>query len=119
MRSQPLLPSFRTPGQSTFFRFRQFSTTVGAPAGTIADGERTRIAPQLYYYVGSFGLIGEYTEVSQDVSRVVAIGCPRTHGGHECLAARALVLPDGRGGLVPRLPAEVEILAGRQYLGRL
>jgi phosphate-selective porin OprO/OprP len=71
---QPLLPSFRTPGQSTFFRFRQFSTTAGAPAGTIADGERTRLAPQLYYYVGSFGLLGEYTEVSQDVSRVVATG---------------------------------------------
>jgi phosphate-selective porin OprO/OprP len=71
---QPLLPSFRTPGQATFFRFRQFGTTVGAPAGTIADGERTRIAPQLYYYVGSLGLIGEYTEVSQDVSRVVATG---------------------------------------------
>jgi phosphate-selective porin OprO/OprP len=71
---QPLLPSFRTPGQSTFFRFRQFSTTVGAPAGTIADGERTRIAPQMYYYVGSLGLIGEFTEVEQEVSRVVATG---------------------------------------------
>jgi phosphate-selective porin OprO/OprP len=71
---QPLLPSFRTPGQSTFFRFRQFSTTAGAPAGTIADGKRTRLAPQLYYYVGSFGLMGEYTEVSQDVSRVVPTG---------------------------------------------
>jgi phosphate-selective porin OprO/OprP len=70
--TQPLLPSFRTPGQSQFFRFRQFSTTVGAPAGTIADGERTRIAPQLYYYVGSLGLIGEFTEVEQEVSRVLA-----------------------------------------------
>ena len=61
--TQPLLPSFRTPGQSTFFRFRQFGTTAGSAAGTIADGERTRIAPQLYYYVGSLGLIGEFTEV--------------------------------------------------------
>jgi len=68
--TQPLLPSFRSPGQATFFRYRAFGTT----AGTIADGERTRIAPQLYYYVGSFGLIGEYTEVSQDVSRVVTAG---------------------------------------------
>jgi phosphate-selective porin OprO and OprP len=68
--TQPLLPSFRTPGQSTFFRYRAFGTT----AGTIADGERTRIAPQLYYYVGSLGLIGEYTEVSQEVSRLVATG---------------------------------------------
>jgi phosphate-selective porin OprO and OprP len=72
--TQPLLPAFRTPGQSQFFRFRQFSTTVGAPAGTIADGERTRIAPQMYYYVGSLGLIGEFTEVEQEVSRVVATG---------------------------------------------
>jgi phosphate-selective porin OprO/OprP len=69
---QPLLPTIRTPGQSTAFRYRPFSATAGAPAGAIADGERTRIAPQLYYYVGSFGLLSEYTEVSQDVSRVVA-----------------------------------------------
>jgi phosphate-selective porin OprO and OprP len=68
--TQPLLPSFRTPGQSTFFRYR----ASGATAGTIADGERTRLAPQLQYYVGSLGLLGEYTEVSQDVSRVVASG---------------------------------------------
>jgi phosphate-selective porin OprO/OprP len=71
--TQPLLPSFRTPGQSTFFRYRAAGTT----AGTIADGERTRIAPQLYYYIGSLGVIGEYTEVSQDVSRVVAAGTRR------------------------------------------
>ena len=57
-----------------FFRFRQFGTTAGSAAGTIADGERTRIAPQLYYYVGSLGLIGEFTEVEQEVSRVVDIG---------------------------------------------
>ncbi len=67
---QPLLPSFRSPGQATFFRYRAAGTT----AGTIADGERTRIAPQFHYYAGSLGLIGEYTEVSQDVSRVVAAG---------------------------------------------
>ncbi len=69
--TQPLLPSFRTPGQSTFFRYRAAGTTTAA---TIADGERTRIAPQMYYYVGSLGLIGEYTEVSQDVSRIVPAG---------------------------------------------
>lgn len=66
----PLLPSFRTPGQATFFRYR----AEGATPGTIADGERTRLAPQLYYYLGSLGVIGEYTEVSQDVSRIVPAG---------------------------------------------
>ena len=69
--TQPLLPSIRTPGQSTFFRYRAASTTA---AGTIADGERIRVAPQFYYYAGALGVLGEYTEVSQDVSRALATG---------------------------------------------
>ncbi len=56
--TQTLLPAFRTPGQSTFFRYR------GGTVPTIADGERTRIAPQFYYYYGRLGVLGEYTEVS-------------------------------------------------------
>jgi phosphate-selective porin OprO and OprP len=66
--AQPLLPIFRTPAQSTFFRYRTGSTA------TLADGERTRIAPQFYYYRGRFGLLGEYTTVSQDVSRTTTAG---------------------------------------------
>ena len=66
--TQPLLPAFRTPGGSTFFRYRAGTTP------TIADGERRRIAPQFYYYVGSLGVIGEYTKVSQAVSRVTGTG---------------------------------------------
>jgi len=66
--AQPLLPFFRTPAQSTFFRYRTGATP------TLADGERTRIAPQFYYYVGSFGLLGEYTQVSQEVSRATPSG---------------------------------------------
>lgn len=66
--AQPLLSTGRTPSLSTFFRYR-----TGATA-TIADGERTRLAPQFYYYVGRFGLLGEYTTVSQDVSRTTTAG---------------------------------------------
>ena len=66
--AQPLLPVFRTPAQSTFFRYRTGATP------TLADGERTRLAPQLYYYVGRFGLLSEYTTVSQDVSRTTTAG---------------------------------------------
>ena len=66
--AQPLLPVLRTPAQSTFFRYRTGTTP------TLADGERTRLAPQLYYYVGRFGLLGEYTTVSQDVSRTTTAG---------------------------------------------
>jgi phosphate-selective porin OprO/OprP len=69
--THPLLPSFRTPEGVMFFRYRADAT----PA--IADGERMRIAPQFYYYVGRLGILGEYTEVSQDVSRATATG-PRS-----------------------------------------
>ena len=71
--TQALLPQFRTPGQSTFFRFRGTGTT-GTGIPTIADGERVRIAPQFYYYVGSLGVLGEYTTVEQDVSRALTTG---------------------------------------------
>jgi phosphate-selective porin OprO and OprP len=66
--AQPLLPTYRTPGQSIFFRYRTGATP------TLADGERIRLAPQFYYYVGSLGLLGEYTHVSQDVGRTTAAG---------------------------------------------
>jgi len=66
--AQPLLPTYRTPAQATFFRYRAGATP------TLAWGERLRLAPQLYYSVGSLGLLGEYTEVSQDVARTTADG---------------------------------------------
>ncbi len=66
--AQPFLPSFRSPAQATVFRYRAGTTP------TIADGERLRIGPQFYYYAGPFGLMGEYTEVSQDVSRTLETG---------------------------------------------
>jgi phosphate-selective porin OprO/OprP len=66
--AQPLLPTFRTPAQSPFFRYRTGATS------TLAAGERTRLAPQFYYYVGPFGLLGEYTTVSQEVARSLPTG---------------------------------------------
>ena len=67
-----LLPSYRTPGQQTFFSYRATTAASGTtPAvnGTFADGERLRWTPQAYYSVGSFGVLGEYVTVSQDVTR--------------------------------------------------
>jgi phosphate-selective porin OprO and OprP len=67
--AQPLVASYKTPAQSTFFSYRGGTSTP-----TLANGSRTRIAPQLYYYVGRFGLLGEYTRESQDVARTTAAG---------------------------------------------
>ena len=63
--TQTLLPQYRTPAQSTFFKYR---------SAAVATGDRTRVAPQFYYYAGRFGLLGEWTEVSQDVAMPGALG---------------------------------------------
>ena len=46
------LPSYKTFGQQSFFTFA---------SGVTPAGHRTRLAPQGYYYLGPFGLYGEYT----------------------------------------------------------
>lgn len=46
------LPSYKTFGQESFFTLA---------SGVTAAGHETRIAPQGYYYLGPFGLLGEYT----------------------------------------------------------
>ncbi|MDB6125686.1 MAG: oprP [Pedosphaera sp.] len=62
-RHQGTLPSYRTPGQQTFF---SYATT------TTADGTQYRIDPQFYYYWGPFGILGEYILSSQKVRSSVA-----------------------------------------------
>lgn len=72
--SNTLLASYKTSGQQTFYGYR--GNTAATPTqptptnGTYASGERLRVAPQLYYYVGPVGLLGEYTLVRQGVARV-------------------------------------------------
>lgn len=61
--SNTALPSLKTPGQNTFF------TYVTGAGGAYADGVEDRIAPQGYYYLGPFGLLGEYVISSQEVKR--------------------------------------------------
>jgi phosphate-selective porin OprO/OprP len=73
--ANPLVPSYRTPDQQSFFRYRSDdAATAGINEATYLDGERTRITPQAYYYVGSFGALAEYAQVRQDLSRNTAAG---------------------------------------------
>lgn len=57
------LPRYRTAGQAQFFTYR---------SAVNADGEHFRWSPQTYYYLGRFGLLGEYIQSRQEV--VVASG---------------------------------------------
>jgi phosphate-selective porin OprO and OprP len=71
-----LLPSYRTPGQQSFFSYRGSSAAGVVPVttATFADGERLRVTPQAYYSLGRYGVLGEYVQVSQEVSRDTAVG---------------------------------------------
>lgn len=63
----PGLPSYRTPGQQTLFRYNTSSTT---PANNVfANGKRTRLSPQGYFYAGPLGLLGEYVISQNEVTR--------------------------------------------------
>jgi phosphate-selective porin OprO/OprP len=64
------LPTYRTAAQQTLFSYRgDNAVTLTANEATYADGRSTRLAPQAYYYSGSLGIIAEYTESRQAVSR--------------------------------------------------
>lgn len=66
------LGGYRSPGQQSIFSYRGNTAAAGAPNNaTYLDGERLRLAPQFYYSRGSFGVLGEYTQVDLDVSRNV------------------------------------------------
>lgn len=61
------LPSYKTPGQQTFFSYRSSSTAPTTANTVLADGNNKRFSPQAYYYWHSLGLLGEYISSSQDV----------------------------------------------------
>ncbi len=66
------LSAYRSQGQQSVFSYRANTATGVTPNNaTFANGERLRLAPQVYYYRGSFSFLGEYTQVEQDVSRTI------------------------------------------------
>ena len=66
----PARAGYRTPGQQTFFRYRTDLVTPGTTA--YADGRRSRLAPQAYFYTGPLGVHGEYIQSWQAVTRTGA-----------------------------------------------
>lgn len=54
------LPAYKTVGQNTFFTFN---------SGVTPAGHRTALAPQAYYYLGSFGLLAEDTVTEEQFQK--------------------------------------------------
>src|SRR4030095_1863455 len=96
-----LLPAYRTPGQQSFFTYRATTAAAGTtPAvnGTFADGERLRWTPQFYYSLGSFSALGEYVNVSQDVTRATPTAGLRSATLDNTAWERTLAWVAARGG---------------------
>jgi phosphate-selective porin OprO/OprP len=60
----PNVPTFKTPGQNTFFKY---TTGASLTNTVVANGQHIRVAPQGYYYWGPVGLLGEYYVSEQQV----------------------------------------------------
>ena len=97
----PALASYRSEGQNVFFSYRSDGTAANT---AVADGRRTRIAPQAYYYVGSLGVIAEWIRSSQIVTRA---GAQATIGARAWQVTGSFALTGDQAsftGLAPRRP---------------
>lgn len=71
--AHPDLPSLQTDGFATFFRYLE--APAGAPVDAVrANGARWRATAQGYYYLGRFGVLGEYVWNELQVSRTRSAG---------------------------------------------
>ena len=69
--SAPALPSYKTTGQLALFRYRADGTAANT---VLAEGRRTRVSPQGYFYAGPVGVLAEYVRSTQHVRRATQVG---------------------------------------------
>ncbi len=73
------LPSYRTAALQVMSSYRgDNAVTLTLNEATYADGKHTRISPQAYYYYGGLGIIAEYIESKQAVSRHISTATTRS-----------------------------------------
>ncbi|MGH8261674.1 MAG: porin, partial [Steroidobacteraceae bacterium] len=72
-----LLAHYKTTGQQALFSYRD-DTAAAFNDATIANGIERRWVPQANYYAGPFGLLAEYVQADQQVSRRVSPASSRT-----------------------------------------
>jgi phosphate-selective porin OprO/OprP len=59
---------FTTSAMDTFFTYTP-APAKGLPLTVMGDGAQDRLVPQLYYYYGPFGVMAEYVEQSERLTR--------------------------------------------------
>jgi phosphate-selective porin OprO/OprP len=74
------LGSAKSAGQNTIFAY--LTSTTDTTLNVFASGRHTRLNPQLYYYNGPFGLLGEWVKEYQEVQQGKAKGAYNNQAGH-------------------------------------
>jgi phosphate-selective porin OprO and OprP len=72
------LGNFKSTSQSTIFTYLATPT-----AATVwSQGRHTRVNPQLYYYLGPFGLLAEWVREHQGIANAAGTGALNNSAGH-------------------------------------
>lgn len=92
----PWMGTFKSVGQQTIFSY--LTSTTDATQTVVAYGRHTRINPQLYYYNGPFGLLGEWVHEHQEVAQLAATGTTTVATGAYNNSAGHLTISGVLGG---------------------
>ncbi len=95
-----LLGDYRTPGQQAFYRYR---------TGAFADGTHWRVSPQAYWYYSNFGLLAEYVQSNQEVTRTTNEG-ELEHSAWQIAGSYVITGEDVnfKGGIKPNEDFDIE-----------
>ena len=98
--SSSTLPSFRSPGQQTFFAYN---------SGVFADGEHNRINPQAYWFKGPIGLMSEWVVASQRVKADSASAATLTNYAWNIVGSYVATGEDSSySGVIPRKNLDIK-----------
>jgi phosphate-selective porin OprO/OprP len=100
----PQLGSAKSAGQNTIFAY--LTSTTDTTLNVFASGRHTRLNPQIYYYNGPFGLLGEWVKEYQEVQQAKAKGAYNNQAGH-ITASAALGGDVTFEGVKPHHPLDV------------
>jgi phosphate-selective porin OprO/OprP len=70
--------AFKSFGQNTIFSY----LTTTTPTTVFASGRHTRVNPQLYYYIGPFGLLAEWVHEYQQLANAAGSGSVNNSAGN-------------------------------------
>jgi phosphate-selective porin OprO/OprP len=97
------LSVLRTTGQATFFTYLGSATDPNAVV--FAKGRQARVNPQLFYYLGGFGVLGEYIWTRQHVAKGMTGGSDGLwHRAWHATASYVVGGKNGFDGATPTSP---------------